>query len=184
MASKMSRVRYYKAAHPRPSSSSPQHPSMLLSTIFPAFLIIPLASAAILNFDDLQAPNNPNCGSVSLATTPYNGFTITNAAVVNTTQTQFCHESSGGSGPWNKAQSLPNLLAGYNTIAFSSATKFKITAFKLVTNIHWTVSCFPDIRQGRPRMLKTRFRSVRSCRIIPSFRWLSPRPARSIMGAL
>lgn len=119
------------------SAKKPAVPKMLLGNL----LLFPLlASAVVLTFDDLSVPNEGSCGSLSLASTPYHGILVSGGGVLNTTQTQSCHQSSGGSGPWNLAASPPNLLAGYDKTVFSAAKKFSVKGFKAAVNIHWTVS--------------------------------------------
>lgn len=107
------------------------------TALFPLFT---LASCAVLTFDDLPVPNDPNCGSLTFTpATPYKGFTIS-GTVLNTTQTQYCHQSSSGAGPWHRAVSQPNLLTSMDgVVAFEAKKKFDVSQLAWATELHWTI---------------------------------------------
>jgi hypothetical protein len=57
------------------------------------------------------------------------------------TQTQQCHQSSSGGGPWGKAATEPNLLNAVGNVTFSSHDKlFSVELLSFATSWHWTVS--------------------------------------------
>jgi len=109
---------------------------------FSVLLLLPfirLACSGRLSFDDIPVPNEGNCGRHTFVAA-HHGFAISGGAVVNTTQTPACHESSSGAGPWRKAASAPNLLSrAESVISFEAQRKFDAMQLACASTLHWTV---------------------------------------------
>ncbi|KAF8539484.1 hypothetical protein BDD12DRAFT_882257 [Trichophaea hybrida] len=115
-----------------------------VSVLFSCLLSLTAAQSGVLNFEDILIPNTSNCGyHIFLSSENYHGFHISalraspGAWLHNTTQTQYCHESSSGAGPWLKAVSKPNVLQGYGgELTFKSAIgkDFGIKALSMATH--------------------------------------------------